>query len=655
MTIRAKIFWILLLPFAGLVYFALYQVSTEYAAWQGATLAQRQTALAGKTSLLVHNLQLERGMSAGFLSSKGVKFAKELPAQRPKTDTAFQALVSAEPSLASALAGVADLRKKIDSFNLPGAQSFAFYTAAIATYLDFVAKLATQAQQAVTGRAATAYFSFLNVKEHLGQERATLNEVLSAGHFTDESFQRWLTVLSAQAEYQLTFELFSQPEQIALAKTTLNDPATTRVASMEAEVMGSPREGPFPVTAEDWFATITSKINLMKKVDDALAAHLIDEARLQADASLLSLLVSLALFVLLLLVSAVLALRLTSSIHRQLGCEPREVAEIARNISQGVLEIQQRKGVALGAYQDLLIMVETLKAKADTLGRIAEGDLRVEVELASEKDRLGLSMQTMVGSLNEVLGQINAAVDQMSSGSTEVASASQSLAQGATEQASSLEEINASAVQITGQAKTNAETALSSSKIARQAKAEATLGNEEMKQLLALLQDMTKSSEETKKIVKTIDDIAFQVNLLALNANVEAARAGKYGKGFAVVAQEVRSLAVRSATAVNETNGMVEQNLKTILEVNKTARKTNEQFEAIASGSSKIAGILEEIAASSQEQSRSLAQIGTGLSQIDSVTQANTASAEQSAAAAEELSGQAQQLRHLVGRFQLKA
>src|SRR6185369_13623602 len=136
-------------------------------------------------------------------------------------------------------------------------------------------------------------------------------------------------------------------------------------------------------------------------------------------------------------------------------------------------------------------------------------------------------------------------------------------------------------------------------------------------------------------------------------ANVEAARAGKYGKGFAVVAEEVRNLAVRSAAAVKETTQMVEESIRNIQDVNATASKTGDQLNGILGNANKVADFLEEIAASSQEQARAMGQINGGLDQIDQVTQSNTANAEESASASEELSGQAQQLKVMISRFQL--
>jgi methyl-accepting chemotaxis protein len=309
----------------------------------------------------------------------------------------------------------------------------------------------------------------------------------------------------------------------------------------------------------------------------------------------------------------------------------------------------------VGDLTDMLNgLIDALRKKGEEAARIASGDLATEVHFASEKDALASSFDEMTRSLNQLLGQVTTAVEQVNSGSEQVAAASQALSQGATEQASSLEEISSSLTEIAGQTKRNAGNAAQANALARQAQESAVKGNAQMAELVAAMKGISESSDRIRKVIKVIDDMAFQINLLALNANVEAAHAGKYGKGFAVVADEVRTLAVRSAQSVRETTDMVEASLKSIARGNVLVSETAKQLEDITVSARRSAELVEEIAVASREQSSALDQVSSGLTQVDQVTQANTASAEQSASAAEQLLSQAAELKGLIGSFRLK-
>jgi len=337
------------------------------------------------------------------------------------------------------------------------------------------------------------------------------------------------------------------------------------------------------------------------------------------------------------------------------GAKNLAVGDIALSdvLAEDFDKIKQRKD-ELGVIGDSFSsVIDYQTEKAQIAQEIANKNLQVEASVSSEKDTLGKAFKEMVAALNELLSQVNNSVEQVNSGADQVSQASQNLSQGATEQASSLEEITSSTNEINSQSKQNAENATEALSLAKQATSDAEKGNQQMLDMTGIMERINASSDQINKVVKVIDDIAFQINLLALNANVEAARAGKYGKGFAVVADEVRNLAVKSADSVKETTQMVEETVTNIKQGTEAADQTASQLESIVEGSGKVAEFLEEIAQSSREQAQAISQITEGLDQIDEATQASTASSEESASASEELAGQAQQLRSMVAQFKL--
>jgi methyl-accepting chemotaxis protein len=346
---------------------------------------------------------------------------------------------------------------------------------------------------------------------------------------------------------------------------------------------------------------------------------------------------------------------ITGSILKQLGEDPGVIENIVERISRGDLNMEISGDNVRGVYASVRDMVEALKYKADIVEEIANKNLTVDIKKASDMDRLGESLIVMKDSLNEILGQVTVAVDQVSSGSDQVSQASQNLSQGATEQASSLEEITSSINEINSQSQGNTKNAENANTLAKEASANANQGSDQMIRLIEAMRGITASSDEINKIVKTIDDIAFQINLLALNANVEAARAGKYGKGFAVVAEEVRNLANRSGDSVQETSQRVEEANKNIQLGSELVEQTSKQLEDIVNGSNQVAQLLEEITIASREQTQGIEQITEALDQIDQVTQSNTASAEESASSAEELAAQSAQLKSMIAQFALES
>ncbi|MBN2163269.1 MAG: Cache 3/Cache 2 fusion domain-containing protein [Pontiellaceae bacterium] len=241
--------------------------------------------------------------------------------------------------------------------------------------------------------------------------------------------------------------------------------------------------------------------------------------------------------------------------------------------------------------------------------------------------------------------QVNMAAGQLSNSSN-------SLAEGATEQAASLEETSSSLEEMSTMTRNNASNATEASSFAENAKQAAAQGRESMTAMMTAIHEIQSSANKTANIVKVIDEIAFQTNLLALNAAVEAARAGEAGKGFAVVADEVRNLARRSAEAARDTTELIEASVENARNGVTLSDKVNTVFTDIAKAIEKTTAIMAEISGANHEQAQGIEQINVAVSQVDIVTQRNAANAEESASAAAELSAQAESMRRSVEYLQ---
>lgn len=629
LSVRYKVFVILTVPIVGLLLFSINSVIDKSAAAREMDSVQTLAALSVRISALVHEIQKERGMTAGYLGSNGEQFAVEIKVQRNDTDGQISRLeshledfdardfgTSFSDALSAGLGHLKQLdsrRRQVTGMSIGTAEAIDYYTSTNRALLNVIGMVIKMSSNGGVTRMTDAYLNFLQGKERAGIERAVLANTFARDEFGAGMFVKFTTLVAMQQAYLDNFSVLATDEAVEYFDQKMRAPEVAEVDRLREAAFDKASVGGFGVDARDWFDTITVKINLLKEVENHLSQELVAEATtLRSDA-----LAALTLFAILTVVAGTVAIGMGLLVARVITRALRSAVEALNDIADG------------------------------------EGDLtrRLDDSARDEVGQLAGAFNRFAEKIREMLIEIRQASLSINASSSEIAAGNMDLSSRTEEQSSSLEETAASMEELTSTVRQTADNAMQADQLASSARGQADQGGGIVAGAVAAMEEIRTSSQRIANIIGVIDEIAFQTNLLALNAAVEAARAGEQGRGFAVVASEVRSLAQRTAAEAREIRGLIEDSVGRVEEGSRLVNQSGESLSSIVEAIARVSEIVAEITAAASEQSSGIEQVNQAITQLDEMTQRNAALVEEASAASSSLDEQAAGMADLVSRF----
>ncbi|WP_456323106.1 methyl-accepting chemotaxis protein [Hydrogenimonas sp.] len=553
LSIRAKIIGLVALPMALLLYFtgiSAYQLQKDRV---NAQISYELVQLAKNLSQLIHELQKERGMSAGFLGSGGRKFSSRLPHQYNLTDAKIKACNQKISSLdyshypneirlvlkdlSNKLSTIASMREKVQQQNTTLPQAVDFYTAINKQILNIITETALLAPNKSILSMLSSYGSFLKAKERAGIERAVLSAAFGANRFTPSLYEKFISLVAEQKAYIDDFLSIAPPKLRKIYLQKRNDPVFAEVEHFRNIAKAHATDGNFGVDPEVWFETMTKKIDILKEVDDEIANTIEESLQSLGSKAIIEMAVNIVIIVIIFIL-AYLAIRNLSE----------RLEKLENIISKTAKERDLTIKVKDGNKDEFGRVLHAFNGLIDVLHRFI-----LHVRQGTQKN------VEAVEHLGDIFEKIQADTDQEAKIIQEYAQKTEHVKQIFTE---SNEDVRQTCDQMDRANNDLNQTVELIHSTIEKIESNAQVENE----LASQLENLSNEAGQVKQVLDVISDIAEQTNLLALNAAIEAARAGEHGRGFAVVADEVRQLAERTQKSLTDINATINVIVQSIMD-----------------------------------------------------------------------------------------
>ena len=707
LSIKQKLIAIMLIPLVIVILLAAKLAYDSYRSLENLKSLDKVVILSTKIGALVHETQKERGMTAGFIGSKGVKFKDELPRQREEVNKQItflnEFLSDFDKSkysddfvknLNSGLEKLKDLqgvRNSVNSLNIAAPIAIAYYTDTNTLLLNTLGTIVKFSNSPNVTKELGSYMNFLLSKERTGIERAVGTNTFAQNKFTEGLKARFYTLIAEQTAYMDIFSKIASKDIVDFYLKTVVGKDIEEVEKMRKIALFSNIEENFGVDPNYWFETITNKINLLKQVEDHISTHLLNEINLEKDEATFHLILFSLLSIFGIGITMILARTIAFTILIDVASVRAGIEEffafinfekddikligvdstdelgmmskiINKNIANTKANIQRERELIADTIRvansinkghlDQKIMVNSnnpalnelkdiINEMLNTLNSNISNILTVLTSYSKLDFRPRLKDNDLEGIIQELEKDINilrdvitqTLLDNKKVGITLKENANilsfnmQSISTAANSQAASLEETAASLEEITSNITNNTQTTTKMASYGEKVKESIKIGQDLANKTVSSMEDINKQALAINEAIGVIDNIAFQTNILSLNAAVEAATAGEAGKGFAVVAQEVRNLATRSAEAANEIKRIVQLATSKTKEGSEIANSMIEGYTSLNENISITLDLIQNVTTASKEQSVGMVQINDAVNNLDQITQRNAQSA----------------------------